>query len=93
VSSTEAFQRATTLALHVEVPMASALAMASNPDLTVGEECWKTGLEAVGARNLHLVVARIQLEVMAVTWKVVARLLEILPMASWVSGYYENLVT
>jgi hypothetical protein len=37
VSSTEAFQRAATLALQVEVPTASVSMMASNPDLAVGE--------------------------------------------------------
>jgi hypothetical protein len=39
VSSTEAFQRASTLALQVEVPTVLALVVASSPDPTVGEEC------------------------------------------------------
>jgi hypothetical protein len=81
VSSMEAFQRAAALPIQVEVSMASASAMTSNPDLVVGEECWKSNLEAMGTRNLHLVVTRIQLKVVVATWKV-ARLLEILPMTS-----------
>jgi hypothetical protein len=40
-------------------------------------------------RNLHLVVTRIQMEVVAATWKV-ARLLEIHPMTSRMPGDYEN---
>jgi hypothetical protein len=57
VSSIEAFQRVVTLALQVELPMASAVA--SNPNPVVGEECWKTDLEVAGARSLHTVMARI----------------------------------
>jgi hypothetical protein len=69
VSSTEAFQRAVVLALLVEVSTTSAAA--SNPDLTMGDLCWKTDLEAAGARSQHLAVARIQLEVVAAMWTVV----------------------
>jgi hypothetical protein len=54
----------------VEVP--TALAAANIPNLIVGEECWKSDLEATSAINMHLdsAVARIQLEAMATTWKV-----------------------
>jgi hypothetical protein len=64
----------------------------SNPDPVVGEECWKTDLEVAVARSLHLVVARIQQEVVVATWKV-DRLWEILPMISWVPDYSKNPVT
>jgi hypothetical protein len=57
------------LALLVEVSTTSAAA--SNPDLTMGDLCWKTDLEAAGARSQHLAVARIQLEVVAAMWTVV----------------------
>jgi hypothetical protein len=67
VSSAEAFQRAVMLALQVEVPMTSASVVTSNPDPTLGEECWKTDLEAADARSLYLVAARIQLEAVATT--------------------------
>jgi hypothetical protein len=90
VSFTEAFQRAVALAFYMEVPTASAAA--SNLDLTMGKQCWKTDLEVAGARNLHLVAARIELEAVVATWKV-ARLLKILPMASRLAGYSENPVT
>jgi hypothetical protein len=43
VSSTETFPMVG-LALQVEVPTASV--MASIPGLTVGQECWNSGLEA-----------------------------------------------
>jgi hypothetical protein len=55
----EAFQRATSLALQVEVLMASTSVAVSKPHLAIGDKCWKTNLEAVGVRNLHLVEARI----------------------------------
>jgi hypothetical protein len=91
VSSTEAFPMAG-LALQVEVPMASATS--SIPGPTVGVECWNFGLEAVGTRNPHLetYVASIQLEVVAATSKV-ARLWEILPMASQVLDPSKNPIT
>jgi hypothetical protein len=57
----------------------------------VGEECWKTDLEAVGARSLHLVEARILLVAVVATWNV-SHLLEILPTISRVSGYSKNIV-
>jgi hypothetical protein len=65
VSSTEAFQRAAAPTLQVEVSMTSATA--SNSDPAVGEECWKTDLEAAGPKSLHPVAARIQLEAVATT--------------------------
>jgi hypothetical protein len=89
VSSTKAFQRTTMLALQVEVP--TRLMVVSNPDPAVGEEWWKTGLEAAGARSLHPVVAIIQLEAVIAMWKV-DRLWEILPTTSRVLDYSENLV-
>jgi hypothetical protein len=92
VPSTEVFQRASALAFQMEVPMASSSVKISNPDPHVGEECWKTDLETAGAISLHLVVDRIQLEVVAAMWKV-ARLLEILSTISWVSNYSENPIT
>jgi hypothetical protein len=84
VSSTVAFQRATAHVLQVELPTAST--MASNPDPALGKENWKTGLDTAmgeGARSLDLLAA---------TWKV-HWLWEILPTASWVTGYSENPVT
>jgi hypothetical protein len=63
VSSMEAFQRAAAPALQVELPMASV--MTSNPDPSVGEECWKTDLDTTvgdGDRSLPKAVAA--------TWKV-----------------------
>jgi hypothetical protein len=60
VSSIEALKRATTLTLQVKVP--TTLVTASNPELAMGEEYWKTNLEAADARSLHHVVARINLE-------------------------------
>jgi hypothetical protein len=83
VPSTGAFPRAG-LALQVSVPTTS-----------VGEECKNSNLEAIGARNQEneaAGAAKIQLEVVAATSEV-ARLLEILPMASQVFGPSENPVT
>jgi hypothetical protein len=90
VSSTKAFHGVVAPALLVELP--TALAVASNPDPDVWEECWKTDLDAVGARSLHPVIDRIQLKVVEATWKV-HWLWEILPTTSWVPHYFENLVT
>jgi hypothetical protein len=58
-----------------------ALAMASNLELALGEECWKTNLEAAGTRSLHSMAAKIQPEVVAAMWKV-HRLWEILSTTS-----------
>jgi hypothetical protein len=44
----------------VELP--TTLVMTSNPDPVVGEECWKTDLDAAGTISLHPVTDRIQLE-------------------------------
>jgi hypothetical protein len=66
-----AFQRAAAPTLQVELPMASA--MASNPDLAVGEECQKADLDTVmweGARRLDLKAATIMPEAVAATRKV-----------------------
>jgi hypothetical protein len=93
VSSTEAFQRAATPSLQVELPM--AMATASNPDLAVEEECRKTDIDTAvgeGTRRMDLKAAKILLEAVATTWKV-HRLREILPTTSWVPDYYENPVT
>jgi hypothetical protein len=90
VLSVEAFQRAATSALQVDLPTASMIA--SNSDLTVGEECWKTDLNTTmgeGARSLDCVVARSLPKALAAMWKV-HRLREILPKTSWLLGYSEN---
>jgi hypothetical protein len=86
----EAFQRAATLALQLEVPTASMTA--SNSDPTAGEECWKTDVEVAGARSLHPMVAKIQLEALAAMWKV-DQLWEILTTTSRVLDYYKNPIT
>jgi hypothetical protein len=93
VFSMEAIQRAAAPALQVEIPMAPA--MASTPNLFVGEECWKADLDmAMGAdtRRLDPKAARFLLEAVAATWEV-HRLREILPTASRVPGYSEKPVT
>jgi hypothetical protein len=66
--------------------------IACNPDLAVGEECYKTDLDMAvgeGARSLDRVVATSLPKAVAATCKV-HRLRKILPMASWVPGYSEN---
>jgi hypothetical protein len=66
--------------------------IACNPDLAVGEECYKTDLDMAvgeGARSLDHVVATSLPKAVAVTCKV-HRLQKILPIASWVPGYSEN---
>jgi hypothetical protein len=93
VSSTEAFQRVAVPVLKVELPTASA--MASNPDLAVGEECRTADLDKAlgeGVRNLDLKATRILPKAVAATWKV-HWLREILPRTSWEPGYSENPVT
>jgi hypothetical protein len=55
----------------------------------MGEDCWKTGMEVAGARRLHPVVARIQLEAVAAMWKV-DWLWEVLPTTSQVPIYSEK---
>jgi hypothetical protein len=77
----------------VELP--TALAMTSNPDPSVGEECQKSNLNMVvgeDARSLDLWVARILPEAVSATWKV-HRLWDILSTASRVPGYSKNFVT
>jgi hypothetical protein len=71
VSSTEAIQRATAPALHVELPMTSATT--SNPDPSMGEECRKADLDTVvgeDARSMDLKAPRILPEAAVVTWEV-----------------------
>jgi hypothetical protein len=68
VSSTDAFQRAATSALQVDLPTASTTA--SNPDLYVGEECRKVDLDTTvgkGTRSLDLKAARILPKAVAAT--------------------------
>jgi hypothetical protein len=65
VSSTEAFQRAVALAIQLELP--TTLTVASNPDPTMEEECWKNDLDTMGAKSLHPMAARSLSEVMTTT--------------------------
>jgi hypothetical protein len=93
VSSTEVIQRVVAPALQEEIPMMAALA--SSPDLSVGEEGLQADLDmAVGAdaSSLDPKVARILLEAVAATWEV-HQLQEILPTTSRVPGYSKKPVT
>jgi hypothetical protein len=93
VSSIEAIQRATVLALQVEIPTTST--STSTLDTSVGEECLQVDLDmAVGvdASSLDSKAVRILSEVVEATWEV-HRLWDIIPTASRVPGYSEKPVT
>jgi hypothetical protein len=76
----------------LQVELSTTSMAASNPNPIVGEECWKTDLDAVGTKSLHIVAVRSLPEAVAIMWKV-HWLREILPTTSWVSDYSENSVT
>jgi hypothetical protein len=93
VPSMEAFQRAVAPALQAELP--TMLAMTSNPNPSMGEECRKADLDTTmweGVRNMDLKASRILSEEVVISWKV-HWLWEILPMTSRVPTYFENRVT
>jgi hypothetical protein len=93
LSSTEAIQRVAAPTLRVELP--TAVAAASSPDLSVGEEGLQADLNTtVGAdtSSLDPEAARILSETMATT-REVHQLQEILPTTSRVPGYFEKHVT
>jgi hypothetical protein len=74
------------------------VAAASIPGWKVGEECWNSGLDGrleVVVTSIHLkaVASSIQLEAVVVATSEATWLRETLPMASWVLGPYENLIT
>jgi hypothetical protein len=51
-----------------ELPMTSAAA--SNTNSNVGEECWKTDLDTMGAGSMHPVEDRSLSEAVVAMWKV-----------------------
>jgi hypothetical protein len=70
VTSTETSQRAVAHALLVEIP---TMAMASSPDLSVGEGDLHVELDTAAGANARILdpkAARILLEAVAATWEV-----------------------